>query len=372
MNLKYTAPYEDYSGYGEASRNTIMAMQTAGVDLVTDLANFTKYKVKEGIPYEIATEHKNKMLFYKIKLIHLTPDLYKQHKENGKYNIGQLYWETDKLPTGWAAAANLLNEIWTADDRQKEVFKESGVKVPIFIVPQAVNVDIEPQRPFKLPNEYKFVYGSIFDWNERKNPKALLEAFYKEFKDQKDVCLLIKTNAENDDEKKAILQQARSIKDSLGFSSYPDVYICTSFLSTDQMIKFISTCNAFIFTHRGEGWGIPQVEAAALGRPVISTRLGGIHEYWNGKQYKFVDYELVTIKEDYKRYYEAGMQWAEIDPTQLRDRMRKVYEVFMNQKPRIFNLIGWFGRAYVRQNFNYEKVGQAMADRLLEIERKLP
>ncbi len=44
------------------------------------------------------------------------------------------------------------------------------------------------------------------------------------------------------------------------------------------------TFDCFVSAHRGEGWGVPQMEAMLMGKPIISTSCGGIHEHLKDKE----------------------------------------------------------------------------------------
>ena len=377
ISVKYCGPYADHTGYGEANRNAIMALVTAGCDVVTEKVSFTQKKGEYGVTYHMAEDLSSKKSPCKIKILHVTPDLYKNHIEKGKYHIGHLFWETDKLPAKWVPSCNLMDEIWTGAPSTAQAIKDSGVRQPIFVFPQAINTKVTEARPFKFTKDQadKFIFYSIFEWKERKNPRALLTSFWKEFKDDKDVVLLIKTSLGDytEEEKQKILNDAKLWKATMGYSSYPDVYLCIKLLNREEMTRIHSTGHCFVSAHRGEGWGIPQVEASILGNPVISTRIGGVHEFWKGKHFRFVEYEMVPIDQTYDRYYEVGQNWAEVSEEHLRHRMRKMYETWKQPKGKqLLKLIGSQGKSFSQTNFSYEKVGRDMALRLEIIERSIP
>lgn len=350
-----------------------MALVTAGCDVVTEKVRFVSKKCEHSVAYQVAEELKDKKTPYNIKILHVTPDIYKNYIEKGKYHIGHLFWETDRLPKSWVTSCNLLDEVWTGTEWNAKVIRDSGVKKPVIVYPQAVNTKLESKRPYLLPKKDVFVFYSIFEWSERKNPKALLQAFWKEFKDDKDVVLLIKTfKGDYSDEGRAtIFNDIKRWKNELGFTSYPTVYVCTELLDRDGITRFHATGNCFVSAHRGEGWGLPQAEAAILGKPIISTKIGGIHDYMNGRHYKFVEYDLVPIKQNINKYYEVGMLWAEVKEESLRERMRRMYEIWKTQEKRIMSLQGSLAKRLVIDSFSYAIVGRDMASRLDMINREL-
>lgn len=373
IGVKYLGPYQDSSGYGEATRNAIMALTTAGADICTEKIVFTKHH-SDNPSVRTIQELSERKPDYKINILHVTPDLYKNYIEKGKYNIGHLFWETDRLPNAWVPSCNLLNEVWTGSELNAKAIRSSGVTVPIYIYPQSINTDIPEVRPYKIKDFDGLLFYSIFEWKERKNPRALLESFWKEFKGLTDVALLIKAHI-GDYEKEGvekILHEARLWKNTLGFKDTPKVFICTNHLTYEEKHRLHKTGVCFVSSHRGEGWGLPQVEAALHTKSIISTKYGGVHEHWTAKQYKPVEFDLVPIKQIYNKYYEPGMQWAEINQEDLRKKMRRIYDVWSNPKSRgILKITANAARNYVKTFFSYQVVGKAMLERLQEIEKSL-
>ena len=96
MKLKYTAPCLDYSGYGEAARHDVGAMLAAGIEVTTQIPNYTLETADFGKLGEMCKTLEGRALGYKIKVIHPTPNVYPQYFEEGVYHIGRVFWETDK------------------------------------------------------------------------------------------------------------------------------------------------------------------------------------------------------------------------------------------------------------------------------------
>jgi glycosyltransferase involved in cell wall biosynthesis len=45
------------------------------------------------------------------------------------------------------------------------------------------------------------------------------------------------------------------------------------------MSEFYGRCDIFVFSSRGEGFGLPALEAMAVGCPVITTDSGGVRQF---------------------------------------------------------------------------------------------
>jgi glycosyltransferase involved in cell wall biosynthesis len=123
------------------------------------------------------------------------------------------------------------------------------------------------------------------------------------------------------------------------------------------------TGDCFVSTHRGEGWGRPQMEAMKMAKPVISTNCGGIHEYLDEKLAFLCKFKPEPVIPDkLSENYQDGQNWAEIDIEDLKMKMRFVFE---NQEKAKF--IGVQAQKHIAENFNLVKVGQLMKKRLEEI-----
>lgn len=373
MRVKYCGPARDYSGYGEANRHDIAALVSAGAQVTTQIPVYCLEISDFGKLGEIATKCENLPMHYTSKIIHTTPNVYRSFMEPGKYHIGRAFWETDKVPLDFAQNLELMDEIWTGSEFNKRAIKNAGVTKPIFIIPEAIDTELPFKiDPYKTPQieEKNYTFYAIFEWTERKNPKALLEAYWREFEYTDNVTLVIKTYVDNftPDKKKEITDSIRIIKKRLGLKRYAPIGLYKNLMDRHQIYRFHSSFDCFVSAHRGEGWGIPQMEAMFMGKPIISTNCGGIHEYLqDGVDAKLIPYTMVPIGENSrnKQWYTSDQNWAEINIDELRKAMRWAYE---NQKEA--EEMGKKARETVISKFSLETVGKQMIKRLNDIQNQ--
>ena len=199
MKLCYSAFYEAPSGMGEAARNITAAFYMANTPMTTEFIPNIQSEMSLGLGHDIAKSLQGKGSDYNIKIIHVTPDLITKYLDPMRYHIFHLFWETDKLPKWWVWALNLCDEVWTGDQYHAEAFRKSGVKKPIFVFPQPIEENAD-KPPFSYLNKINrnslYMFYSIFQWIERKDPKTLIKAYLREFENEKDVILLFKTYKE--------------------------------------------------------------------------------------------------------------------------------------------------------------------------------
>ena len=375
MNLNYTGALKDYSGYGEAGRNDIGALLSAGIEVKTEIPTYVMEISDFGEIGKQCQQRQGLPLNYKIKILHVTPNVYGRYVEQGKYHIGRVIWETDKLPKEFADNCNKhLDEIWTASEFNKKAIEKAGVSVPIYVIPEAIDEELEIEGdvvPYITINSKGFKFYSMFEWTERKNPNALLEAYWKEFEDTEGVSLTIKTYVDSfrPEKQKEIDKYVNIIKARLQLKRYAPVYLYKQLMDRHQIYRFHKSFDCYVSTHRGEGWGIPQVEAMLVGNPIISTNCGGCHEFMNnGKDGFLVKNKMIPVKANSRNqmWYTQDQNWADVDVREFRDKMRLIFK----DKER-FEKMGKTAQQTVKRKFGFKPVGQIMKSRLELISKQL-
>jgi glycosyltransferase involved in cell wall biosynthesis len=157
-------------------------------------------------------------------------------------------------------------------------------------------------------------------------------------------------------------------KYEMGLKSYPRVLLLTKMLKREDIMRLHLTGDCFVSAHRGEGWGIPQVEAMVLGKPIISTNLGGVHEMLqNNKNALLTNFTWSNVTNmDFAPWYGKEQKWADVEINDLRAKMRFIYE-----NPDKAREIGTEAQQFVKRSLSYKVVGKMMSDRLYEIRKRL-
>ncbi len=374
MKVAYCGPLKDYSGYGEANRHAVAALHAAGVDVMPQIMSYSRESSDYGkvgqLVDELAAKDQGPEVDWQVQILHVTPNEYERLMHRGAYHIGHFFWETSKLPEEFVDGLNMMDEIWTGSEANKKAIKVSGVKPPVYVYPQAIETEREWPEAYQVPEFDGYLFYSIFEWTDRKNPEALLKAFYREFKPSDNVGLLIKTYFQNFSmtNRRMIRSKIRRIKSEMMRDDLPPVFLYLDLMDRHQIERVHQTGDCFVSTHRGEGWGIPQVEAALASNPVISTGYGGCHEYFTPKTAKVIPYDLVSLRgmDHSRKWYSSDQDWAEIKPDKLQEAMRWAHDNQADSKK-----MGMAANKLVTKRFNFKTVGKEMADRLKLIEEQL-
>lgn len=371
MNVCYHGPLLDYSGYGEASRHHCAALDAAGVNVVAKSVSYSIESSEFGEIGALMSKLQANEGDYKIKILHMTPDQYKKHLEPGKYHVGAFYWETDKVPADFIAGLNLVDEIWTASQANADAIKRGGCGKPVHIFPQAIETEREWPEPYEIPDFDGYLFYSIFEWTDRKNPLGLIDAYWREFQNDENVGLLIKTYFRNFtlQNKRMIRMAIDKAKSKSGLEKFPPIFLYMDLMDRRHIMRIHKTGDCYVSPHRGEGWGLPIAEAILAGNDVITTAYGGISE-WLAKENAglTIDYTMVPLKgmDHSMAWYSPDQKWADPDQEAIRANMRLAFEGSEG-----LDQIRERGQKLVHSRFSLPVVGAEMAGRLKQIEEDL-
>lgn len=283
---------------------------------------YSKYKCKES-------KLENNFIFVNADVI----EDYKKHfptKLDGKKNYGIWWWEFDDY-FPFISAFSIVDELivftdFIADALKKvapENFKINKMPYP-FIQDWDKLIDKNEIRNKYNINTKDFVFIFNFDFlssYERKNPEAILQAFYSTFKDKvNNVKLVFKVT--NSDSKNNDYRKFINVINDLKINEY--VLIINESLSRNEMISLINAADCYISLHRSEGLGLGMLEAMSLGLPVIATSFGGNLEFMNKENSCLVNFNKIEVKSDFGPY-KKGWLWAEPDIVHASSHMYKLY-----------------------------------------------
>ena len=371
-SVRWVGPLFDGSGYAEASRNYVAALSVAGVAVTASSISFEDARADYGSAGRYATVACGRKAPYAVNIVHLTPEHYPRYRVDGCYNIGMFAWETDILPEEWIQTCRVMDEIWVPCQWTAEVARASGVNQPIHVFGHCANLEEYRDGPALSFPELRpewFKFYSIFQWTERKNPRALLRAYLSEFTDKEPVVLVLKTYRSNYStaEQEAVISEIDQIKREVGGNKQPRLLVILDMMSRDEILAFHRMGDCFVLLHRAEGWGLPLFEACLMERPVITTAHGGNMEFTRPETCFLVKHTPTPVQGmDWIPWYKPYMKWADPDINDARSQMRYV---FLNRQQAAARAKA--ARLFVSEHFSWERVGMAMRRRIEEILKKM-
>jgi GT2 family glycosyltransferase len=243
------------------------------------------------------------------------------YRHFGAYKIGFTMLETDGIPAEWARQANLMDEVWCPSTFNAKTFRDSGVTRPIHVIPLGIDPAYFNPRIHSSRVSDRYTFLSVFEWGERKAPELLLRAFNEEFSSTEPVVLVCKML--NADTSVNVHDEIRRLVLNPGGGQ---IHVTLNHVVPSYQLGVLyRSADCFVLTTRGEGWGMPILEAMACGLPVIATDWSAQCDFMNaGNAYPLAVERLVPAVA--KCPYYNGFRWAQPSYWDLRRQMRHVYE----------------------------------------------
>ena len=366
------APLLTVSGYGVHSRQIFKwLLSREDFDITTHVVNWgtTSWMINPDLESGLIGKVMEKSnpgpgsfdLSFQVQL----PDEWDDSLAN--FNVGITAGvETDLCNPDWINCINKMDLVIVPSEHVKQTFERTGdITTNVIVVHESFHEEIENVKEdkldLKIDTTFNFLLVGQFTADnaasDRKNIFNTLKWICEVFKDDPDVGLIIKTNhGKNTKIDKAITKKL--IKDSLAqvrHGKYPKVHLLHGHMTGEEISSlYVDTAvKAFVSLTRGEGFGLPLLEAAASGLPVIATDWSGHLDFLQKKKFIPVHYKLVDIPKSKidKRIFVEGAKWAEPIENDFKKKIKK----FRNNH----EIPGEWAKSLmvsVRQNFSHQKI----------------
>jgi glycosyltransferase involved in cell wall biosynthesis len=353
--LKYIS-WGDTTGYAVAAKSYVRALMQAGVELTWApmMTGRNLYEAYTGTDWPCPQLRLvcNRPLDYNTVLIHTVPEYYPEwlakERRPGRRILGYTVWELERLPDHWPAILNQLDGVIVPCRWNERVFRNSGVTVPIHVVPHLSQFEGLPpasaddraalqQRLGTVLASNPFVFYTVGFWSHRKAPYLALQAYWQAFTADDPVLMVIKTCA------KDITRWHRRWRDAFRLrhpspqqtvlamaqqfpNPAPVIVMSDESLSDGEMQALHELGDCFVSLTRTEGWGLGAFEAVRLGRPIVMTGYGGQLDFLDPALSWLVDYEMVPVHEPtWSANYRPTDRWAQPSIDQAAAHLRAIF-----------------------------------------------
>lgn len=270
---------------------------------------------------------------------------------------GGFVFEGTRLWPHWIDKMNHAPQLWCPSEATANLFRLNGVTPPIEVIPHGIDPDFH--RPVSRPPDGDFTFLSIASWlgkrGERKGVDLLVEAFDEEFGREEPVRLLFKGSTFWARIERGFYQEA--IETLLGHAN-PRIMVNENLLTDPQVRDLYHQADCFVAPTRGEGFGLPLLEALACGLPLITTRdfNSGHIDFCEGNPGVLFIPSAGQFPAD-ETAYPQGSLLSEPDKQALRQQMRYAFEHRDEVRER-----GRAGAALVHRDWTWELAGRKMFD----------
>lgn len=301
-NVVWEGPQTEVFGMAVVNRELCAALRSDGLDVrIGKPANDESVTVRSAWP----------------------PDL--SPVERGRLVLAQP-WEYGSVPRAWVdAVGDRLDEVWVPSRFVRDCYLRSGVDPDrVRLVPYGVDPGrFRPDAPpIALPTDRSFRFLFVGGTIQRKGIDTLVDAYLEAFRPDDDVCLVIKDLGARTFYRGQGMG-ARIRERAADPANAPIVYLEDE-ISDENLSGLYTACNALVHPYRGEGYGLPIVEAMACGLPVVVPRYGPALDFCTDETAVFVSAseiwgsraavgEIATV---------ANTWWNEVDRGALRAAMR--------------------------------------------------
>jgi glycosyltransferase involved in cell wall biosynthesis len=190
-------------------------------------------------------------------------------------------WEFGHLPQAWIEPLrDHVDEIWVPSNYVRHVYERSGIPAEkIQVIAWGIDTEVftphAPPRILPTNKSFRFLYvgGTI----HRKGYDRVLEAYLQEFSPDEDVCLVVKDLGTNTFYRDSNLRD-ETIR-ARGNPSLPEIVYFDGSWTPGQLASLYTACNCLVMPYRGEGFGLPILEAMASGIPPIVPRGGASDDF---------------------------------------------------------------------------------------------
>jgi glycosyltransferase involved in cell wall biosynthesis len=257
----------------------------------------------------------------------------------GKVTVGMSACvETDICNPQWVECCNKMSRVVVPSEHTKSVLENSGdLSVPISVVPEAYYSAIArselPPSGLDFSTDFNFLLFGQFTGNnpenDRKNIFYSIKWLCEVFADDPDVGIVLKTNSGRNTMIDRMLTQKTLVQllSEVRRGPYPKFHFLHGAMTPLEIAALYRDpkIKALVALTRGEGFGLPILEAAVSGLPVIATDWSAHTEFLQKGKFIGVDYNLQEIHESRvdNQIFMKAAKWANPKEEDAKSRLKK-------------------------------------------------
>lgn len=273
-------------------------------------------------------------------------------------------WEESGFPPAWVDEFNTSLDLITVTSRfVAKTLRDNGVHTPIAVVGNGVDHmfgsgESKPSEAERPERRGVFRFLHVSSCFPRKGVDALLAAWVKAFDADSGVELTIKTFANPHNTVKADLEALRRVH-----PHHAPIKLIEAEQTAAEMRALYHAADCVVCPSRGEGFGLPLAEAAALGKPVITTAYGGQSDFCTPDTAWLCDFSFAPSQSHLGL---SGSVWVEPDVASLAQALIDCRDASPKERARR----GAAARRLVSERYSWDKVAAATQAAVAAVKRE--
>ena len=252
--------------------------------------------------------------------------------------------ETDICNPDWILACNRMDAVIVPSEHAKSCLEASGrLEVDVHVIPEWFfkeiekdNLDNSVDELDNLETSFNFLIVSQLTGQtpetDRKNILFTIKWLCETFKNDEDVGIILKTNHGRGTkiDRKLTEGLVRKVVSEVREGPDPRVHLLHGNLTSEEISSLYrhEKVRGLISLTRGEGFGLPLLEAAASDLPVIATGWSAHKEFLSIGRFIEIGYDLVNVPDQKidNQIFVSGSKWANPREQDFKKKISKFRE----------------------------------------------
>lgn len=243
------------------------------------------------------------------------PDLYHGLVSPSNTNYIWTTFESSKIPKSWVSTINqYFTTVFVPHQYVLQVFRESGVELPIKVLPLGYPAHKRLKTLSQKPDKLKL--GILGVPTKRKNFEKVVAATQELQQQGYDLELMIHCPSLVYEEQKK-------------WSELPGITLSQGNKSDTDIDRWYSELDAYIYPSSGEGWSFTPREAMSLGIPTIISDIPVHQELVESEYYLTINSE-VWEPAYYEFLEDSCGEWKSYSVAQIQEAIKSLIENYQN------------------------------------------